>query len=695
MKPKLKNDTLYIPVEGGIYFVSNRGTLTLEGRHVYQWVSRLAPHLNGTHTLTEITGSLPADKRDMVVNLVGALHDKGFIKDVTEDLPHHLDAAEEQLYASEIAFVDYYRDSAAYRFARFRESGVLAVGSGLTLTALVHAVLHAGVRDVEVLTTGEGPTDTARHAEYAKRARERDPKQSLVHLSAEARTASPERLRDAVRRSDVVVHVSDRPMIARARMLGRLCAEQEKVLVQAVLVGDHAWIGPLAGPGVTGSCWECGWLRYLGHQGEGGVEDEFTDRAGSVVSPFLAGPTAALVSNMLSFEVFKHVTGVGLLETEATMVDLDLETLQSERHAVRAHPLCGSHGAVAAQSESVFLDGVRQLSQGAEIGEEAFSTGAAELFDAKTGLLGRLEERDFDQTILRVSQATVASPLLMPGRTLTAIGVGPDFSTARQHATRRACELYAAGTVDTRRLLPDGGGDAPGSVWGYDPDADVARTVCATCVFPVLHGELPSERTAPGLASGFTWAEAVTRGLLAQCNLLTFAELDHASPPRATPEPGAIALTERAARYLRVFDLTGDRVEVHDVTGSLDIPTFVACVGDRAVACVCDVDVPHALEALLERAVQDHQARFTGQPDCAPRELPAAPPELRTAPLDLGTASPTTSQHDGQHTWREKQQLVQRRLREGGWRPVVVPLDHDPVLNAALPYIVNVVLERG
>jgi hypothetical protein len=42
--------------------------------------------------------------------------------------------------------------------------------------------------------------------------------------------------------------------------------------------------------------------------------------------------------------------------------------------------------------------------------------------------------------------------------------------------------------------------------------------------------------------------------------------------------------------------------------------------------------------------------------------------------------------------WPEIQEFLRQRLARAGRRPVAVPLDHDPVMSAALPYIVNVVL---
>src|SRR5260370_33715673 len=59
---------------------------------------------------------------------------------------------------------------------------------------------------------------------------------------------------------DAILHISDRPMLARAQLLNRLCIEQQKTFIQAIVVDDHAWIGPLVSPETRG-CWECAWRR--------------------------------------------------------------------------------------------------------------------------------------------------------------------------------------------------------------------------------------------------------------------------------------------------------------------------------------------------------------------------------------------------------------------------------------------------
>lgn len=55
MRPKLKQDTFYMPIADGVFFRNNQGSLKMKGKVVYRWVENLVPYLNGQHTLEEIT----------------------------------------------------------------------------------------------------------------------------------------------------------------------------------------------------------------------------------------------------------------------------------------------------------------------------------------------------------------------------------------------------------------------------------------------------------------------------------------------------------------------------------------------------------------------------------------------------------------------------------------------------------------
>jgi len=337
MLPKLKGDTFFMPMPDGVYFRNNQGSFEMKGKAIYRWIESLAPYLNGEHPLAKITAGLDTEKQAMIADLVNTLLTHGFLKDLSQDLPHHLSPTERETYADEIAFIDLFCDSAMARFERFREHKVLLIGSGLTMTGLVKALLKCGLCQVAVITTPECETNTRRYQEILDIFHKRDPRQTL-------REIDPLQWEDEVIRQpfDTILHVSDRPMLARASILNRFCVTRRKTLLQAVIVDNRAWIGPLVCPDQDG-CWKCAMLRLQGNltnMPEQLPTYAFQDQTSAPISRFVALPTAAFVANILSFELLKHLTEAGPVETVRNLIEVDLETLRMQKHPFRPHPLC-------------------------------------------------------------------------------------------------------------------------------------------------------------------------------------------------------------------------------------------------------------------------------------------------------------------------------------------------------------------
>src|SRR6185312_4704591 len=120
MRPQWKTDTYYIPTPDGVYLRGNANRLILKGKSLYPLLERLVPHLNGSITLEEITGGLDADRKRMVTHLIEKLAAHHFLQDTSQDQPHTLLPAELETRAPDIAFIESFQSSAAYRFEGFR-----------------------------------------------------------------------------------------------------------------------------------------------------------------------------------------------------------------------------------------------------------------------------------------------------------------------------------------------------------------------------------------------------------------------------------------------------------------------------------------------------------------------------------------------------------------------------------------------
>ena len=111
MRPKLKSDTFFIPVDEGIYLRNNEHAHVLKGKTTASWIERLAPLLTGQYDDEQIYDSVPPGKQAVAAKIINTLIDYGYAKDVSTDHPHTLSSTLQRTYEPAITFIDYNEDS--------------------------------------------------------------------------------------------------------------------------------------------------------------------------------------------------------------------------------------------------------------------------------------------------------------------------------------------------------------------------------------------------------------------------------------------------------------------------------------------------------------------------------------------------------------------------------------------------------
>lgn len=733
VRPKLNGDTFFMPVSDGVYFRNNRDTLRLKGKHIYAWVENLVPYLNGQYSLDDLIKGLDAEKQKMVAELVNILLTNHFLKDAGADLPHQLDAQELQAYAAEIAFIDSFQDSGAYRFERFREKRVLLTGAGLTLTALVHAALKAGLRQVSVLYTDECERQEQRHYEYVQHFRERDARQELHEIASlpwddEAQVIS------ILQDFDAVVHISDRAMLARTKMLNRLCFLLGKTCIQAVLVDDYAWIGPLVHSRKVG-CWECAWRRLQTNITNAEADRShytFQDHPATPVSRFNAPPTAAMTANHLIFELFKHITEAGPLETLDALIDFDLETLHQSHHPFLPHPLCETCAQPIRPTREQFQAAYDRLEQQESLEVDLFSKQATSLFEKKLGLLRSIDEEVLLQTPLKACRVVLSPPLRANvERPLAVIGTHVSFREARRKATQEACAIYATQLYDTRRFLssaeiPDRqlicSGEqflseyprAGSEMWTWAKHLGnwQAYLVPAELVYPALKSGPATDTSSVGVGSGMSWAEALCKALFSWNLHLTMENYRQRQQPYPQVKLKEMTLDPEGTRQRYLLAYARQTVTVYDITGPLRIPTFAFLdAKGKTVAYSTHTDVGQALRDGLEQALFHVQLQLLHQTDQMPvpmqillehlnLQLPVqqqtdfAFSPLIELPHNLRGTTSVIPAYDFPQEWFALTSHLLQQFQQEGWQACAVPLDADPAVTQMLPFIMRVLLMR-
>jgi len=560
-------------------------------------------------------------------------------------------------------------------------------------------------------------------------------------------------------------------MLARASLLNRLCVTHKKIFIQAVIVDDHAWIGPLvrpdrrdgqgqaAVPTALSGCWECAMLRLQGNLTN--MQEQlplyaFQDQTTAPVSRFVALPTAAFVANQLNFEVFKSITEAGPVETADSLIEVNLETLRTQKHAFMPHPLCQSCQQREPRTAAQFLHTIQQLeqrnveqteaqlstdqaqaetqpssegqmqteTQSSSEDQDQFSKKVTPCFETRLGLFSSLDEGNLVQLPLATCRAVVSNPMPQEqtANPLTVLGCGFTFGKARRRAAERACEIYAVSLID-RRLLPERVGTGASPVptgleetisadrflsvvpltdevkewtWAADLSTGKACLVPAPLVYPVLRGLSPLADAGLFIGSGKSWDEALVRALLSVCRYLTITQIASVQQPYPLVNPTTLPLSPNATRLLHMLEEMGGNVTVYDVTGPLQVPTLAICLGEKTVAYGTAVEAALALQDGLEQAVLSKQ--LSGEQALVDNHsfVPDLPQALRgEGDTGVDQAGSAQDPYGTVQEWADLKPWLQDVLQMNGWRTFAAPLDHDPVLREIQPSIVHVVVARA
>ncbi len=316
MRLKLKKGTFFMPEpSGSVYFRNNAGSFRMEGNTIHQWIEKLIPMYNGEYSLETLTEGLTKPYRDRVYEITNTLYTNGFLRDVSQDLPHELPSHVVEKFASQIEYIESFSDSGAYRFQQYRQKSVLVVGEGSMLIGLVSSLLTSGLPRFQTLLTDD-KTNPQRIKQLETAARKSDPEVSIEVVLKRGPIAWDKQIEPF----DAILYVSSEENVQELRSLLHACKEKNKPFFPAICTKGIGMAGPLVTQ--DSGCWESAWRSLHEPQNTGSF------------SP----PAGAMLANMVAFEWFKKCTGLPVLSNNQVFL-LNLETLEGKWHSYRPHPL--------------------------------------------------------------------------------------------------------------------------------------------------------------------------------------------------------------------------------------------------------------------------------------------------------------------------------------------------------------------
>lgn len=392
MRLKVKRDTFVLPDLGGVYFRNNVSSFRMEGEVIDQWIEQLMPIFNGEHRLGDLTDGLPDEHRNQVYEIAEVLYRNGFVRDVSQDTPHHLPEDVLKKYASQIEFLDHFGDSGAYRFQAYRQAKVLVVGSGPFLISAISALLESGLPKFYVLVLDSDFTDRKRMAELAAHAHKTDSEVVVEEITLQKEGGSC--WQEAVRPFDSILFVSMENDTRELRALHAACKEEMKGFISAVCLQQVGLAGPLVYPDLEG-CWESAWRRI--HQSAISKDPQLHTYSSTA---------GAMLANVIVFELFKKMTGANDSEQNNRLFLLNLETLEGRWHSFLSHPLVT--GFRVPEWIQNFELQIEQRSNKSENGLIAYFS---RLTSAESGIFHVWEEGDLKQLPLSQCRIQAIDPL--------------------------------------------------------------------------------------------------------------------------------------------------------------------------------------------------------------------------------------------------------------------------------------------
>lgn len=453
IRPRLRQDSIFFPIENGVFLRNDKGALTLKGSSIYQAISVLAPCLNGEKTIEDLCAGLDAERKGTVCRLIQALLDRGMIQDHLPETDVDLPEAVQRRFRSQIDFIGHCADKPLRRFKAFRDSRILVAGSGIPFRALATALLRNGLKHLVLACSASEREQIGEVDAEATRLRAQGVEASISVIDAAAQElATPPH--DVF---SVLAFASDYGSLEEICGLCRRCHDNGIAFLPGLVIAGQSWIGPYMKPGHAG-CWMCAILRMsanLEPAKQAGLwrgvalGGEWSTRPARTYSPL-----SRMMGNTLAFELFKALVGHLAPESERAILIQELDTLESSRAAFLPHPLCPVCSSTNPEEAQQDLEDMVRGSRDIRPGSEQRIESRPGLLDRRAGIFRGFDDIDTVQlplysTYLTTSAAADPAFSQLPVRAVS----HESLRAAREKGLREGAKQYASYAPDRRRMV--------------------------------------------------------------------------------------------------------------------------------------------------------------------------------------------------------------------------------------------------
>ncbi|MFC9815634.1 TOMM precursor leader peptide-binding protein [Streptomyces virginiae] len=722
-RPRIRRDVLFTETPDGVLFHNADGGFRLTAKSAYRFATLIVPHLTGEHSVADLCRGLGEAQRAMVGELVRTLYERDFARPVTtpaEPAAGHIapDPDVARRYAPQIAYADHYSDDAEARFLRFRGTRVAVLGDDDVARWCASSLIRNGCAVVGVTpalaTPVPGtpvPATPDLDAEVAEAVDDGCPAELRTLPTAPGREPAWPELSDY----DVVVVTGGRTAPARLMPLLRTGIPAGRTLLPAWSYGADAVIGPLMTSGTPG-CWACAALRLGAAAGRDGAAAaaELWSTLALPGGPAAAGPEpgrplAAMIGNLLGYEVFRTASGALPAETAGQVIVQDMASLDVTSEPLLAHPRCPfcAPDTEAARRPVTPVDLAEAGTTAAPALPTLETARAADalveelnrrstLVRPYTGVFTRYADEPLTQIPLKLSAVELGTGRTGP-RTIAAFDVH-HVAGARMRALDAAAVVYAEHVVPAYGVAGRGGSAVaegsltvasglPGTATAWQQAVSLVTKESALVPAGAVRPFGPHntdrlfERTRAGAGAGPAPADAAAAGLLSALAHDALLRAVHGAAAAPVPLTDDTADAELAF-LVRSAERLGLPVELLDLgeAARSGVHVLLARAGERwAVGAALDrrTSEAAALRDLLGAVQYERDDAAPGGPADTGDPLLA---DLDARTLTTAPGAPTPGPDRAAADWPE----VLDRLRAAGRDAYAVPTGTPDLASAGL-----------
>lgn len=428
---RARQDILFSEVQGGVLVQWGDRGFIVKGKSAYKWVANLLPKLDGSVSLAELVSELDDQRASLVEQLVGSLVSRGAVRETPKS-----DKITQAGLDGQLAYIAHYAMDPVAGLKALQACSVTVHGEGHVAEACAAGLIANGFTQIWCSGTVASALMVVREIERAKI-------NGRVAVKVGPGASESNKMELAIY-ADLALSPND--------LLSKLheSVSAGKIAIPLILDCSRALIGPVISNESVGLTYDA-WERYLA-AADPETEAAFRRRwlRGDSQLPVPGSRLSrSLLGNLLAFEAFKHVSGIGA-ETEQGLVIFDLETTIGVAEDIVPLP----HALATHDALNVPTTNLWQEMHTADDAERSTGGNSAEttsgrksewknLISHYTGIVSDYADYEIVQSPLKIGCLRYANPWSVSDRRVVWGWSRDSLAMAREEAFLKLAEIYS------------------------------------------------------------------------------------------------------------------------------------------------------------------------------------------------------------------------------------------------------------